>query len=116
MGDKLFIDCYDYSTWSKNTEESTDKEELIDKAEFTDVPPMLPLEGYEKEVKKRKIIKTFNSKRIIDQICNFISPDDNLYKLKDEIRQMLLLLYYHNKIILEVYNNLVTLLQSSKKI
>ena len=35
----LFLDGYDYSVWSKN------EEELTDKVESEDLPLMLPLEG-----------------------------------------------------------------------
>ena len=41
----LFLDGYDYSMWSEDEEESTDKEES------EDLPPMPPLEVDEEEVK-----------------------------------------------------------------
>ena len=37
MGDKLFIEWYDYGAWLKNTEKLADKKGSIDKAELTDV-------------------------------------------------------------------------------
>ena len=36
-----------------------------------------------------------------------IEAGSNLYKLKNEIRQILYLLYQHNKITKKVYNNLI---------
>ena len=39
-----------------------------------------------------------------------IKARDNSYKLKNEIRQILYLLYQQNKITKQVYNNLMTLL------
>ena len=36
-----------------------------------------------------------------------IKAGDNSYKLKNEIRQILYLLYQHNKITKKVYNNLI---------
>ena len=36
-----------------------------------------------------------------------IKAGKNSYKLKDEIRQILYLLYKHNKITQKVYNNLI---------
>ena len=49
--EKLFLEEYDYSVSSENKEGSTDRKEL------TDVPPMLPLEGVEEELKAETGLK-----------------------------------------------------------
>ena len=46
----LFFKAYNYDLWLEN-EESTDKEDLIDKKESVDLSDLLPLEGDEEEVK-----------------------------------------------------------------
>ena len=46
--ERLFLEGYDYSVWSENKEESTDKEESV---ELSDI---LPLEGDEEEVREGK--------------------------------------------------------------
>ena len=48
---KKFLKGYDYSVWSQNKEESTDKEEFVD---LSDMPP---LKGDEEEVKEGKGVK-----------------------------------------------------------
>ena len=56
------------------------------------------------------MIKVFNSKQAINQSSNIISTKKsgyNSYKLKNEIMQILYLLYQHNKITKKVYNNLI---------
>ena len=45
-----------------------------------------------------------------------VKAGNNSYKLKNEIRQTLCLLYQYNKITKKVYNNLIKSLQSWKKI
>ena len=47
----LFLDGYDYIVWSENEES-------------TDVPPMPPLEGDEKEVKGRKGLKILTPNKL----------------------------------------------------
>ena len=48
--ERLFLEAYDYdySVWSENKEESTDKEESVDLSDI------LPLEGDEEEVREGK--------------------------------------------------------------
>ena len=67
--EKLFLEGYDYSLWSENKEESTDKKESV---YLSDMPP---LEGDE-EVKEGRI-KIFNSKQIINETSNTISTNKN---------------------------------------
>ena len=109
MGDKynsekLFLEGYDYIIGSENKKESTDKEESID------VPPMPPLEGDEEDVKEGKRLKILTSKNLLTSLPILlvqIKSGNNSYKLKNEIRQILYLLYQHNKITKKVYNNLI---------
>ena len=61
-----------------------------DKEKFVDSSDMLPLEGNE-EVKEGKGLKA----------------EKNSGKSKNEIRQILYLLYQYNKISKKVYNNLI---------
>ena len=61
-----------------------------DKEKFVDLSDMPPLEGNE-EVKEWKGLKA----------------EKNSWKSKNEIRQILYLLYQHNKITKKVYNNLI---------
>ena len=59
---------------------------------------MPPLEGDEEEVKEGKGLKILLAQ---------IKAENNSQKLTTEIRQMLYLLYQHNKITNNVYNNLM---------
>ena len=71
---------------------------------------MTPLEGDEEEVKERKELKTLTPKKLLTKLLILltqIKTGSNSYKLKNEIRQILYLLYQHNKITKKVYNNLM---------
>ena len=71
---------------------------------------MTPLEGDEEEVKERKELKTLTPKKILTKLLILLAQvktGSNSYKLKNEIRQILYLLYQHNKIAKNVYNNLM---------
>ena len=73
----------------------TDKEESID---LSDIPP---LEGDEIEVKEGKGIKILTPNKLLSRLPVLlaqIKAGNNSYKLKNEIRQILYLLYQHNKI------------------
>ena len=59
---------------------------------------MPPLEGDEEEVKEGKGLKILLAQ---------IKTENNSQKLTNEIRQILYLLYQHNKITNNVYNNLM---------
>ena len=61
---------------------------------------MPPLEGNEEKRKRRKRNPSCNSKQTINQISCIITTKkagNNSYKLKIKIRQILYLLYQHNK-------------------
>ena len=73
-------------------QEKSDKEES----------DMSPLEGDE-EVKEGKGLKILTPNKLLAQII----AGNNSYKIKNEIRQMLYLLYQHNKITKKVYINII---------
>ena len=80
---------------------------------------MPPLEGDEEEVKEKKELKTLTPKKLLTKLLILltqIKTGSNSYKLKNEIRQILYLLYQHNKITKKVYNNLMNSSQYWKKI
>ena len=86
--------------WSENKEESTDKEELSNKEESTGVPSMPPLE--------KTGLKILTPNKLLTRLPILlaqIKAGNNSYKLKNEIRQILYLLFQHNKITKKVYNN-----------
>ena len=86
---KLFIEGYNYNDWSENVE-SSDKEESVD------LPDMPPLEDDEKEVKERKGLKILTPNKLFTRspiLLAQIKVGNNSYKLKNEIRQILYLLY-----------------------
>ena len=71
---------------------------------------MLPLEGDEEEVKQGKELKILTPNKLLTRLPILLAQvkaGNNSYKLKNEIRQILSLLYQHNKITTKVYNNLI---------
>ena len=71
---------------------------------------MPPLEGDEEEVKERKGSKSLTLNKLLTRLpilLQQIKVGNNLYKLKNEIRKMLYLLYQHNKIIKKKEENMV---------
>ena len=101
MGNKydpinLFLETYNCDNWFEN-EESVD---------LSDMPP---LEGDEEEVKEGKGLKILTPKKLLIRLPTLlaqIKAENNSYKLKNEVRQILYLLYQHNKITIKLYNNL----------
>ena len=88
--------------WSGNEEELSDKKELADKEETVDLSDMLPLEGDEEEVKGGKRLKVLTPNKLLTRLLMLlaqIKAGSNSCKLKNEIRQVLYLLYQHNKIL-----------------
>ena len=93
--------------------------EVDDSDEFIDIPDMPPLEGNEEEVRKGKGLKILTLNKLLTRLPILlaqIKAGNNSYKLKNEIRQILFLLYQHNKITKKVYSNLIKSLKSWKKI
>ena len=71
---------------------------------------MPPLEGDEQEVKGGKGFKILTPNKLLTGLPVLlaqIKAGNNSYKLSNEIRQILYLLYQHNKITKKVYNNLI---------
>ena len=70
---------------------------------------MPPLEDDE-EVRKAKWLKTLPSNKLLARLSISlaqIKAENNSWKLKIQTRKILYLLYQHNKITKNVYNNLI---------
>ena len=70
---------------------------------------MPPLEGDER-VKEGKGLKIISPNKLLTRLpilLALIKAGNNSYKFKNEVRQMLYLLYSHNKITRKVYKNLI---------
>ena len=70
---------------------------------------MSPLEGDE-EVREGKELKILTLNKLLTRLpisLTQIKAGRNLYKLKNDITQILYLLYQHNKITKKVCNNLI---------
>ena len=70
---------------------------------------MPPLEGDER-VKEGKELKIITPNKLLTRLpilLALIKAGNNSYKFKNEVRQMLYLLYSHNKITRKVYKNLI---------
>ena len=94
--------------WFENVE-FIDKEDLNDKEECVDLPDMSPLEGDE-EVREGKELKILTLNKLLTRLpisLAQIKAGRNLCKLKNEVTQMLYLLYQHNKITKKACNNLI---------
>ena len=67
---------------------------------------MPPLEGDEEEGKEGKVLKILTPNKVLTRLPILlaqIKSGNNSYKLKNEIRNILYLLYQHNKITKSVY-------------
>ena len=74
------------------------------------LPPMPPLEVNEEEVKEGKGLQKLTLIKLLTKIPILlaqIKAGNNSYNLKNETRQILYLLYQHNKISKKLYNNLI---------
>ena len=77
------------------------------------------LEGDEEEVKEGKVLKSLTRNKLLTRLPILlaqIKTRNKSYKLKNEIKQILYILYQHNKITKKVYSNLIKPLQSWKTI
>ena len=100
----MFIGGYNRDNWFKK-EESTDKARS-----YKDESDMPPLEGDEQEVKEGQELKILTLNDLLTGLPIIIAQlkaQNNLCKLKNEIRKILYLLYQHYKITKNVYNNLI---------
>ena len=77
-----------------------------DPDEFVDIPDISPQESDEEEVKERKGLKISTPNKLPILLAQ-TKAGNNSYKSKNEIRQILYLLYQHSKITKKVYNNLI---------
>ena len=71
---------------------------------------MPSLEKDEEEVKEKNALKILTPNKLLTRLPILlaqIKAGNNSYKLKNEIRQILYLLYQDNKITKKVYNNLI---------
>ena len=81
-------------------------QKVVDK----DLSDMSLLKSDEEEVKQGKRLKILIPKKLLTTLPILLAQikvENNSNKLKNEIRQILCLLYQHNKIITKVYNNLM---------
>ena len=81
-----------------------------DSDEFINIPDVPPLEGDEEEVKEGKGLKILTPNKLLTRLPILlaqIKAGNNSYILKNEIRQILYLLYQYNKITKKVYNNFI---------
>ena len=86
------------------------KNQLIKKNLLMYLPPMPPLEVNEEEVKEGKGLQKLTPIKLLTKIPILlaqIKAGNNSYNLKNETRQILYLLYQHNKISKKLYNNLI---------
>ena len=101
--------CYQKMKKNQLTKKNLQIKKSIDKEEFADSSDVPPLEG-DKEVKEGKVLKFLTPNKVLTRLPILlaqIKAGHNSYKLKNEIRQILYILYQHNKITQKVYNNLI---------
>ena len=99
---KLFPEECNWDDWFEN-EESSVKEESVD---LSDMPT---LEDNE-EIKEGKRLNILTPNKLLTRLPIILAQmkaGNNSYKLKNEIRQILNLLYQRSKITKKVYNNLI---------
>ena len=95
----MFLKACNYDLCPEN-EKSTDKKDLNDKSESVDLSDMPPMEGDEEEIKEKwlKLLTPNKLSTRLPILLAQIKAGNNSCKLKNEIRQILYLLYQHNKI------------------
>ena len=87
--------------YNETSDENYEKKLNCDSDEFVDIRDMLQLKGYKEEVKEGKGLKILTPNKLLTRLPIFlaqIKAGNNSYKLKNEIRQILYLLYQYNKI------------------
>ena len=86
----------------KKANHSRQKSKIIrQKKDDEDLSAMPPLEGDEEKVKKGKALKILTPNKLLTRLPILlaqIKAENNSYELKNEIRQILYLLYQRNKI------------------
>ena len=115
----LFIKDIKYDKWYKIYEErikSQPVETIAERVKLRrqkedgeDLSNMPPLAGNEEEVKGEKGLKNLTPNKLLTRLPTLaqIKAGNHSYKLKSEIRQILYLLYQHNKITKKIDNNLI---------
>ena len=87
---------------TKKANHSRQKSKIIrQKKDDEDLSAMPPLEGDEEKVKKGKALKILTPNKLLTRLPILlaqIKAENNSYELKNEIRQILYLLYQRNKI------------------
>ena len=86
------------------------KSDHKEEREYDNLPPMPPLEGDKKELKEKKGLKILTPNKLLTNLLVLfaqIKAGNNSYKLRTEIRQIVYLLYQHNKITKKLYNKLI---------
>ena len=81
-----------------------------DSDEFINILDMPSLEDDEEEIKEEKKLKILTPQQLLTRPPTLLAQakaGNNSYKSKNEIRQILYLLYQHYKITEKVYNNLM---------
>ena len=99
------------NTKAKNIRENLTTDLYLD--EDKDDLPQIPLLGYDEEVKEGKGLKVLTPDKLLTRLPILlaqIKAGNNSHKLKNEIRQILYLLYQHSKITKTVYSKLIKLL------
>ena len=105
----FFVKGYEYNEWYKKMKKKSQPEETIakevklrrQKADDEDLSDMPPLEGDGEEVKEEKALKILTPDKLLTRLPVLLTQmkaGNNSCKLKNEIRQILYLLYQHNKI------------------
>ena len=81
-----------------------------EKEKSADIPSIPPLNCDEDEGKEGKGLKIVTPKKLLTRVPQLLAQTkagNNSYKLKNEIRKILYLLYNHNKLTKTLYNNLI---------
>ena len=95
--------------YNETSDEDYEEKLNYDSDEFINISDMPPLEGDTEEVKEEKRVRTLTPNKLLTRLqilLSQIKAGNNSYKLKNEIRQILYLLYQYNKMTKKVYNNL----------
>ena len=105
----MFLEIYNYNIWFENEKLADTTSRKSDKGESVHLSDMPPLEGDE-EVKEGKGLIILTPNKLLSRLpisLAQIKAGNNPKKLNSEIRQILYLLYQHNKITKKVYSNLI---------
>ena len=111
---KMCNKCNSINLFQKSidTTRKSDKEESVDLSE-------IPLtEGYKEEVKEEKGLKMLTPNKLLTRLPILLAQINsriNSKKFKNETRQILYLLYQHNKITKKVCKNLIKHYNNGRK-